>query len=110
MAYRVEIAPRALRDIEEAFLYIQAESPSGAARWLREIIDAILSLKSLPHRCPTVPDLLRGGVPVRVLLTGLTLPYKVFFTVVPGSRSSGVVRVLHVRLALRGPWLREELS
>lgn len=110
MAYRVEIAPRALRDVEEAFLYIKAENPSGARRWLCEITDALLSLESFPHRCPADPDLLPAGVPVRVLLTGLSRPHKVFFTVVPRSRSSGIVRVLHVRQALRAPWPGDDLS
>jgi plasmid stabilization system protein ParE len=52
MAYQVEIAPRALRDIERAFLYLESEHPDGARRWLDEISTAILSLQSLPQRCP----------------------------------------------------------
>ena len=52
-----------------------------------------------------VSTLLQTDTVVRVLLAGLSLPYKVFFAVIPGSnRSSGTVRVLHVRQALRRPW------
>jgi plasmid stabilization system protein ParE len=106
MAYQVEIAPRALRDIERAFLYLESEHPDGARRWLDEISAAILSLQSLPQRCPKARlHTVQTDTVVRVLLAGLSLPYKVFFAVVPGSnRSSGTVRVLHVRQALRRPW------
>jgi plasmid stabilization system protein ParE len=45
-----------LADAEEAFLWIQQESPSKADEWYNGLVDAILSLENFPNRCLLAPE------------------------------------------------------
>jgi len=102
MAFRVEIAPRALADIEEAFLYIRQGSPERASRWLLGIIDAINSLEQMPGRHPVAPESEDLGQEVRVLHFGKRHHvYRVFFSVRLEGPKQGVVRIFHVRHGVR---------
>jgi plasmid stabilization system protein ParE len=68
MAFRVEISPSALADIEEAFLWIQQESPSTADEWYNGLVDAILSLENFPNRCSLASESEDIGREIRQLL------------------------------------------
>lgn len=68
MAFRVEISPSALADIEEAFLWIQQESPSTADDWYNGLVDAIVSLENFPNRCSLAPESEDIGREIRLLL------------------------------------------
>ena len=102
MAFQVEVAPRALADIEAAFLYIRRDSPERASRWLLGIIDAINSLEEMPARCPVAPESEDLGEEVRVLHFGKRQHvYRVFFSIRFEGKDKGVVRVFHVRHGAR---------
>jgi addiction module RelE/StbE family toxin len=51
-SYRIEISPRALRDLQAIFGYLEADSPSNAAAVAERILDGIDGLKELPFRFP----------------------------------------------------------
>lgn len=111
MAFHVEIAPRALADLEAAFQFICADSPERAARWLLGIIDAINSLEEMPARCPLAPESEDLGEEVRVLHFGKRQHvYRVFFSVRSTGRNRGVVRVFHVRHGAQRPPAPTELG
>jgi len=56
MTFRVVIARKAAREIEEQFQWLAARSPRGADRWRDSLLDAIDSLETNPHRCPEAPE------------------------------------------------------
>ena len=68
MVLRVDISPSALADAEEAFLWIQQESPSKADEWYNGLVDAILSLENFPNRCPLAPESEDIGREIRQLI------------------------------------------
>ena len=111
MAFRVEIAPRALADVEAAFQYIRKDSPERAAQWLLGIIDAINSLEEMPARCPVAPESKDLGEQVRVLHFGKRQHvHRVFFSIRLEGPKHGVVRVFHVRHGAQRPPATGELE
>jgi plasmid stabilization system protein ParE len=91
--FRVEIAPRALADIEAAFLFIRQETPSRSEAWLEGLIEAIYSLEHMPERCPKAPESEDLGIEIRELFYGKRRgAYRVLFTI-----AGDEVRVFHVR-------------
>ncbi|MGZ8218254.1 type II toxin-antitoxin system RelE/ParE family toxin [Methylomagnum sp.] len=68
--HHVEISPRALADIEEAFLFIRKEAPTRAEAWLQGMIAAIHSLEKMPNRCAKAPESQELGMEIRQLLYG----------------------------------------
>ena len=58
MRYRVRVQPAALADAEEyvAFIRDRKTEPLAAARWYDGLVEAILSLGSMPERCPVIPE------------------------------------------------------
>ena len=99
MAYLVEFAARAARDLE--ILYVEknaAESPA-AARWFNDLEDSVSSLATHPIRCPLASEgkkLKRG---LRHLLYG-NKPhiYRVIYEV---DEPCKTVWVLHIRHGAR---------
>lgn len=59
MAYRVELTALAASDAAEAFERVQLVALQSAARWLRGLFDAILTLREMPawleYLLPDVP-------------------------------------------------------
>ena len=51
MAFRVDISPQALADLNAFYLRIRQDAPENADRWLIGITDAIYSLEDMPSRC-----------------------------------------------------------
>jgi plasmid stabilization system protein ParE len=101
MKHRVEVMPRAKRDLREAYQYIAAQAPLNATRWLSETRRKIRSLADLPQRCALAPEAEVLRYELRQLVTG---NYRVLFVV-----EGNVVRVLHVRHAQRLPATVDEL-
>lgn len=48
MAYRVEISPSAIADIEGIFLWIRENSPEKAYRWVRGCYEIMFTLENFP--------------------------------------------------------------
>lgn len=96
MAFRVEIAPRALKDLDDIATYIENRgSFDQAEKWFNGIISAIASLEEMPSRCPIAAESRDLGQEVRVLLHGKrNRSYKVYYSVNDHAKS---VEVFHVR-------------
>lgn len=97
MAYRVEILPPALADVEEAWAWMHARSPTRAARWRNGLLEALQSLATFPERCGLAPENDIFDEEIRQLLYGKRRGvYRVLFTI-----RGDVVTVLHVRHGAR---------
>src|SRR5437867_12700384 len=56
MAYLVNIAPRAERDLNHLYDDIDAGDSDAALVWFRGLKQAILTLEKHPNRCPQIPE------------------------------------------------------
>jgi hypothetical protein len=54
MAYRIEFAPRAARDLEILSIEKNAHEFQTAARWYNGL-ESVYSLETHPNRCPAAP-------------------------------------------------------
>jgi plasmid stabilization system protein ParE len=102
MAYLVRTMPRAERDMEAIFLYIQAESSMPASRWFEGLVEAIESLSEHPQRNPTIIE----DPTLRHLLYG-NKPhiYRIIYSI---DLAKKVVSVIHVRHRARDAFEPDE--
>ena len=106
MAFRVDIIPSALADLDSIYLEIKRDSPLNADRWFRGAVDAIYSLETMPARCPVAEESTELEQEVRLLLFGRrNRGYKIYFAIRHEAHDTGVVRVFHFR-----HWARKALS
>ena len=56
MAYRIEIMPRAKRDLAAIYDFINAGQIQAAKRWYEGLRRSIRSLRDQPERCPLIPE------------------------------------------------------
>jgi plasmid stabilization system protein ParE len=71
MEYRVDIAPAALQDAEDAYLWIKAQASSEVAgEWYEGLLAAIFTLERSPLRCALAPESEDLGREIRQLLYG----------------------------------------
>lgn len=104
MAYRVEITPRAERDLTSIYIEINAFDSESAHDWYRGLAAAILSLSKMPNRNPVTPE----NKKLRHLLYG-SKPYiyRVIFRVL--SKRT-IVQVLHLRHGSRQRFRKSDLG
>src|SRR5258706_14259202 len=90
MAYRVEIVPRAQRDLLHLFERINARSSDAALIWYRGLKDAMRSLQDNPQRCPTTPECKR----LRHLLYG-NKPnvYRLIYRIVESNKEVDIIHI-----------------
>lgn len=90
MKYEVLIQPSAEAELEAAYLHLCREaSQDTGAEWFDSVVDAILTLEEMPHRCPLAPESEFFEEELRHLLLK---PYRVIFTI------RGVyVHIVHLR-------------
>jgi plasmid stabilization system protein ParE len=102
MAFRVEISPEALENLDEIAAHIQQHgSFESAQRWFNGIVISIRSLGEMPRRCPLAGESDDLQTEVRLLLYGTrNRRYKVYFAI---HHESEVVRVFHIRHWARKP-------
>lgn len=95
MAYRVEITPRAERDLTSLYVEINAIDSERAREWYRGLAAAILGLSYMPNRNPFTSE----NKGLRHLLYG-NKPhiYRVIFRVLSKRK---IVQVLHIRHGFR---------
>jgi toxin ParE1/3/4 len=108
MAYLVEFAARAARDLEILYVEKNAAESQAAARWFNDLEDSVSSLTIHPNRCPLAPEgkkLKRG---LRHLLYG-NKPhiYRVIYEV---DEQRQTVWVLHIRHGARKPLRASDLK
>jgi plasmid stabilization system protein ParE len=58
--YTVILSAEAVKNIEEAFLWIEEADPDAARRWYEGLLNALRSLSTLPLRCPIAPEVRLG--------------------------------------------------
>lgn len=56
MAHSIHITARALREIDEALEWLSERSRAAAARWHRQLLEAVRSLENNPERCGLAPE------------------------------------------------------
>jgi toxin ParE1/3/4 len=110
MAYLVELAARAARDLEILYLEKYAAESNAAARryngWRME--DAVSALQTHPLRCPRAPEAAKPKRELRHLLYGKKpAVYRVIYQV---DERRKTVRVLHIRHAARRKSKSSELE
>lgn len=112
MAFRVEIAPQALDDLDAIADYIKARSSFAVAeKWFNGIFDEIASLREMPARCPVAAESEDVGREIRLLLHGRrNRSYKVYYSISYETPATGTVRVFHVRHWARRPVSGDELQ
>lgn len=97
MAFRVDVAIRARRDLAEIYQTIEADFSEKALEWFNELQRSMSGLDLFPLR--TGPALEGGGL--RQLLYGnKPYIYRVIFHV---SADTETVTILHIRHAARAP-------
>lgn len=97
MAFRVEVTPRAQRDLDRIYAGLVWQAPYYGPRWLDRFEQSILSLSEFPERCPLDPNFSTSRREVRKMLFGRrNHVYRVYFTII-----ADVVKVLHVRHGAR---------
>src|SRR5579863_5095473 len=96
MAFRVEISPEALGNLDAIATHIQQHgSFESAERWFNGIVSAIRSLGEMPSRCPLADESDDLQTEVRLLLHGKrNRRYKIYFAI---HHDSATVRVFHIR-------------
>jgi plasmid stabilization system protein ParE len=93
MAYRIEFSRRAEVDVEEAFLYIHADSPLNAIAWRRGLQEELRPLQRSPESFPFAPEEHDLRIELRQMLYGR---YRVLYQV-----RGSTVYVLTVRHGAR---------
>lgn len=56
MTYHVELAMRAVRDLEILYVEKNAAESRAAARWYNGLEKAVYALGTYPYRCPVAPE------------------------------------------------------
>ena len=100
MAYKVEILPGALQDIEDLFRWLSTDSPGTATKWFTGLQETFDKLEYMPARFPLAPESEIVGAEVRHCIYRRN--YRVLFMI-----SGQVVRIHHVRHSAR-QWMTEE--
>ena len=92
MAYVVRFSARALNDIEEYRQYILGNSNDSIAAnaWVNNIFDAASTLRSLPARCPHIPEQSRFDLDLHQLLHA---SHRIIFHI--NGKQVEILRVYH---------------
>ena len=104
MAYLINIASRAERDLAHLYAEINAEHSETALKWYRSLKEAILSLEEQPNRCSVT----RENDELRQLLYGHKPHiYRVIHRVLERQKH---VEVLHIRHGARRKFKPSDLA
>ena len=95
MAYHIEFADRAARDLEA--LYVEKNAKSEAAsRWYNGMEEAVYALATYPDRCPMAPEARKLRRELRHLLYGKKPHvYRVIYEVDERRQTVWVLTVRH---------------
>lgn len=102
MAYRVELARRAERDIEEAFEFIRSRAPLNALRWREGLQQRLRILETRPDAFGFAPENADSHNEVRQILFGV---YRILYTI-----RGDVVFIIAVRHGARLHLTGEEIN
>ncbi len=111
MAYRVELTPQAVSDLDAALQYVVEAAPARAERWLAGMMAAVYSLEQMPERCPLAPESKDFGKDIREIFYGKrTGIYRILFCIYGQDSNEGIVRVICVRHGARNRLKPEDLA
>ncbi len=95
MKYLVRLTSRALRDLEAAYDYIEADASEQASSWFNRLAKTIYSLERFPGRGLVIPE----NKKLRHLLFGKKPHiYRIIYAV---DKRHHVVNVLHIQHGVR---------
>ncbi len=102
--YTVVFAPSAEQDLEKIVVWLNDKAPEKVAEWIKTLKADIITLQSMPERCPYAPENgLWGDEELRQLLfQQYPSQYRVIFTI-----HKDTVRILNIRHSARR-YLHEE--
>ena len=104
MAYRIELMPRAQRDLADLFDWTGALSSDAALSWYRGLREAIRTLRNSQSRCPVTSE----DRSLRHLLYGRKPHvYRVIYRILAQRK---LVQVLHIRHAAQQEFGAENLK
>lgn len=96
MAYHIEFADRAARDLEALYVEKNAAESQAASRWYNELEEAVYALATYPHRCPIAPEARKLRRDLRHLLYGKEpYVYRVIYEVNERRQTVWVLTVRH---------------
>jgi len=105
MAYLVELAARAVRDLETLYLEKKAAESDAAARWYNGLEQAVYKLESHPYRCPLAPEARRRKRKLRHLLYGKKPHvYRIIYEVDEPRQTIWVLAIRHGARRKIGPF------
>ena len=90
MDYQVILSPRAIQDLREIVRYISLDKPIAAEKFGNALIDAALSLRTLPERGRFVPEF--GDRVTRELIYGT---YRIVYRINTEKNTIEVSRFWH---------------
>ena len=90
MGCKVVLSPRAIRDLGEIVRYISLSNPRAAERVGLGLIDAALSLGTLPDRGRIVPEF-ADGITREIIYR----PYRIVYRISPDCTAVWVSRFWH---------------
>jgi plasmid stabilization system protein ParE len=102
-SFRVEISVGAEGDLLAIHNEIAQDKPRAAAKWVRAMLNAARSLRSMPFRHEVIPEADETGLEHRHLIRG---NYRIIYRV--EERKVLVVRVIHAARQLTRRMLRDE--
>jgi plasmid stabilization system protein ParE len=91
MAYRVDIADRAVRNLRRIYASIDAEGTERAREWFNGLEDAVFSLDQHPARGAPIPE--HSGLR-QVLYGRKRYRYRIIYAI---DESKRIVTVIHIR-------------
>ncbi len=96
MTYHVELAERAVRDLEDLYLVKNVADSKAAARWFNRLEEAVVSLTQSPYRCPLAPESRKLKRRLRHLLYGKRPHvYRVIFDIDERRQTVTVLTIRH---------------
>ena len=104
MAYLVNLAARAQRDLALLYAEIHAGDSQAALQWYRGLKEAILSLERYPNRCSVTPE---SGKFRHLLYGNRPHIYRVIYRVLEKKKQ---VQVLHIRHGARRQFRTSSLT
>jgi plasmid stabilization system protein ParE len=97
--YQVVIDPRAEEDIEQALNWLKEQAPHKVEEWFDSLESEILSLQTIPERCPLAPENGRWEPELEIrqlLFDRYPSTYRILFTILGKT-----VRILQIRHGAR---------
>lgn len=92
MAYKIQVMPLAVEDLEAYTRRIAKDSKIQSRKWLREAWEKIFSLKTMPERFAVIPESAEVGVELREMRH---YSHRIIYQILKSKKSVLVLRVWH---------------